>query len=1179
MAYTYKTEVWINDHNIIGGYGLERPLEYSIQLDGEEIYCGRDVALDPQEATNFTDIFEDYLECEGLAHLQETDYLEWEESAYRKFELYYNDVLQTTFYFLRGYDQFWDYSLYGDYMTPWQGSSQCLSEPINSHIDPRMKILHTDFKATTAETIVWGYVPRVTILTSKIEATAERQTAHFTIDSNCNYSASTVDDWLVVRPVQATAGTKTFDVYLQGNSGETREGSVVISYRDEYDNLVTETIPVTQYQTRILYLNPETQTLPASAEDYGTIEVIADGPYFFGIEEDWLSISSISGSSGDTIYTIIPEINTQPSGRTAIITVGLNDYVTVSQEAASISVSPSTIIAQPSAGAYLFEVTSNIPFTATTTQGWITLDQTTGETGVTEIEVAVPNYTGTTDRLAVITIGYQTVAVSQKALLMTVSPSSFLVPASGETIEFSVISNGNYDITADSWIITSAASGESGTTTYTALINSNMAEETRGGMISIGNQSISITQRGNERDYSLEYLTFEVISGGSIVLGLSTTGSGSTNRTIEYSTDGETWNSQQIYNTGHTLVSYAAPGDKIYFRATNAMNQSISEAVYPSDNCWVFENSTAAFDVYGNLLSLKYNNDFSGKTDIGNYRAAYGCLFRNTKVRNAAHLILPTDDLPYGAFIYMFQNCSGLTQAPALPATDLSNVAGHPYSPIYAYMFAGCSSLVEAPDLPATTLAVECYASMFKDCTSLVSVPSILPATELKSYCYSSMFAGCTSLTTAPILPAEYLPTHCYISMFGRCSSLNYVKCLAKNSDSSATGNTSAWLANVAATGTFERAANSYWVWGSNGIPTGWTVTPSADTGDYLTFDIISAGTITWKASSSSAFRTISYSLDSGNTWTDITSSTGGTAINVSAGDSVMFKGDNGTIASHNSYYNRFNGTAYFNARGYVGSIINSDFYKGQPKFVAEKLFFGARIVDASNLIIDNIGNSYDCYGMFSGCTSLTTAPSLPATKLADGCYGHMFEGCRGLTTAPTLPATALTSSCYAYMFAGCTSLSTAPVLPVETLANYCYNGMFSGCTSLQAAPALPATTLAKNCYASMFNGCTNLTTAPALPATILQTYCYSGMFEGCRSLTTAPTLPATALTGCCYTYMFSGCTSLNYVKCLATSFGSYSTYYWLSGVAATGTFVKDSNTTWSGGISGIPSGWTVEDA
>ena len=145
---------------------------------------------------------------------------------------------------------------------------------------------------------------------------------------------------------------------------------------------------------------------------------------------------------------------------------------------------------------------------------------------------------------------------------------------------------------------------------------------------------------------------------------------------------------------------------------------------------------------------------------------------------------------------------------------------------------------------------------------------------------------------------------------------------------------------------------------------------------------------------------------------------------------------------------------------------------------------------------------SSSCYEqMFQLCTSLTTAPELPATTLADNCYFRMFEGCTSLTTAPKLPATTLAYGCYNAMFKGCTSLTTAPSLPATTLANSCYNAMFRECTSLTIAPSLPATTLADYCYDGMFLVCTSLTTAPELPATTLANSCYYDMFGGCSSL------------------------------------------------------------------------------
>ena len=67
--------------------------------------------------------------------------------------------------------------------------------------------------------------------------------------------------------------------------------------------------------------------------------------------------------------------------------------------------------------------------------------------------------------------------------------------------------------------------------------------------------------------------------------------------------------------------------------------------------------------------------------------------------------------------------------------------------------------------------------------------------------------------------------------------------------------------------------------------------------------------------------------------------------------------------------------------------------------------------------------------------------------------------------------------ACYFSLFNGCISLTTAPELPATTLANNCYDNMFYRCTSLTSAPELPATTLATNCYESMFSECINLNT------------------------------------------------------------------------------------------------------
>ena len=345
----------------------------------------------------------------------------------------------------------------------------------------------------------------------------------------------------------------------------------------------------------------------------------------------------------------------------------------------------------------------------------------------------------------------------------------------------------------------------------------------------------------------------------------------------------------------------------------------------------------------------------------------------------------------------------------------------------------------------------------------------------------------------------------------------------------------------------------------------------------YLTFEALESGTFTCTINQylgSIDLQSVSYSTDNGANWvtTDNTSSTVTiTTPTIAQGDKVLWKGSGRTFSREEPYATKFSSTGRFNASGNIMSLVYGDNFSGQTALPT--------------------GTTYSTFGsIFKGCNKLVSAQDLilPATTLKNYCYNYMFMGCTSLTTAPALPATTLGIQCYRQMFQNCTSLTTAPALPAMTLASECYNSMFYACTSLTTAPALPATTLASNCYYSMFQGCTSLTTAPTiLPATTFGSgqgnEVYKAMFKGCTALTTAPELPALSIPSWYgYEEMFSGCTHLNYVKALfttdiTTNSNNY-TNNWLNGVAASGTFVKNSAAEWSlTGANGIPSGWTVE--
>lgn len=226
-------------------------------------------------------------------------------------------------------------------------------------------------------------------------------------------------------------------------------------------------------------------------------------------------------------------------------------------------------------------------------------------------------------------------------------------------------------------------------------------------------------------------------------------------------------------------------------------------------------------DVYGNIMSVMYGDNFIGKKELLYSLAGFFNLlyseFNNTSasygsdIRNAKDLILPATTLTKGCYKYMLSGCKSLTTAPELPAIILAEDC-------YCGMFAQ-SALTDAPVLPATTLAPYCYDQMFYGCKSLTIAPE-LPATTLAKLCYGSMFEYCINLTTAE-LPATTLAEGCYQVMFYGCENLNYIKCYAKSNIEYY--NIRNWTTDVSPTGTLVCYKSSEGVL-KNYIPDTWTI-------------------------------------------------------------------------------------------------------------------------------------------------------------------------------------------------------------------------------------------------------------------------------------------------------------------------------------------------------------------
>ena len=602
---------------------------------------------------------------------------------------------------------------------------------------------------------------------------------------------------------------------------------------------------------------------------------------------------------------------------------------------------------------------------------------------------------------------------------------------------------------------------------------------------------------------------------------------------VQYSLDnGRTW--QQLTPSLATTVVLPKKGDKALLRGSNPSSFSSMDDYYT----FVMTGSIAAS---GSVMSLLGETRESVPA-FGFYSLFNGC----TALTQAPEL--PATELSLGCYDGMFSGCTRLTQAPALPAmvaisacysnmfaecTSLTQAPALPatelQSSCYENMFSGCTSLTQAPVLPATQLAKECYMGMFALCTSLTQAP-VLPATQMSDYCYENMFYGCTSLTQAPVLPATQLAKGCYMGMFYGCTSLTQAPALPATQMeercytamfSGCTGLTQAPL--LPATQLAEKCYDYMFSGCSN-------------------LSYIKVGFTEWKETDkwvSSVAPTGTFIRPNrlrevyGESW-------------IPEGWQVKYIGEEVPDANYLTFTAEEDSCTFSLAR-FQSEQSGSSFWD---------------VIDVQ-FSLDNGGT----WQRLSPSESTTVVlPKKGDKAILKGYNSWAFSSMDDYYTFVMSGSIAASGSVMSLL----DGKGKSKIVPQE-----CFYRLFYGCTALTQAPELPATELGGGCYAGMFSGCTGLTQAPELPATQIAEHCYEGMFSGCTALTQAPVLPATQLAEDCYSSMFSGCTNLSQIEVGFTEWKG--TEEWVSNVAPTGTFICPKGLSEEYGESRIPVDWRVQ--
>ena len=268
------------------------------------------------------------------------------------------------------------------------------------------------------------------------------------------------------------------------------------------------------------------------------------------------------------------------------------------------------------------------------------------------------------------------------------------------------------------------------------------------------------------------------------------------------------------------------------------------------------------------------------------------------------------------------------------------------------------------------------------------------------------------------------------------------------------------------------------------------------------------------------------YSIDSGSTWSTMTSGSGDkTIVTLNSGDTMLIKCEATKWANAYNTNNALYSTKRIKVYGNIMSLLYGDNFTGQTTVGAFGLcgiFFGTSTTGTSN-------------------TTLVSAKNL------------------------VLPATTLNTSSYNGMFRGCTNLVDCPrVLPATTLYQDTYSSMFEGCTSLVEGPEIMATTIANTGSTSCMQ----------------RMFCMNRNSKVTAAMTKSPVLrivdPTTANNT--YQQIFCGNGNLTEVTILAEG-TNLSFTNWLNNVSSSGVIKKLSATTLTNNsVSGKPSGWTYEN-
>lgn len=321
-------------------------------------------------------------------------------------------------------------------------------------------------------TVVQRAKERALVVTPGIlEFPVEGGTLSASVNTTRGWQAVTAASWIELTPAQGSGSGQLSVRCAENTSTTARSAQISVSVPNE----APEVIQVNQPGAVPFLTLARTTMNYAGVGGTLTLKIASNTSWRISEMLTWVSVSTTSGSDDGVVrITVQPRVSGTPrSGVITIYGTGITSKkLTINQagagQGAMLEVSTTALTFDGLGGSKAFNAFSNVPWTASVSESWLTVTPTTGF-DEQPVSVSCPPNVSPLSRTATITLSESggmrvQVAVTQEGsgadAVLTVSKTSLSFPADGGLESFSIASNTSWGISkVPTWLEVSQKTG------------------------------------------------------------------------------------------------------------------------------------------------------------------------------------------------------------------------------------------------------------------------------------------------------------------------------------------------------------------------------------------------------------------------------------------------------------------------------------------------------------------------------------------------------------------------------------------------------------------------------------------------------------------------------------------------------------------------------------------------